>query len=132
MEQSPSREADGHSTEQEFLALYITRRFIIAFSGARHWYLYRASWIRSTTSHPISLKYIYIIPSHLRLGVTSFLFDDKFDRNPPKQRVDAFCVNGQQVIKKTCFVFQYSGDEAGFVTSTMASIGIEHRKVIRI
>jgi len=40
---------------KKFPAFNGTRRFITAFTRARHWFLSWARWIQSTISHPISL-----------------------------------------------------------------------------
>jgi hypothetical protein len=46
-----------------FLAYYKTRRFIIVFTRALHWSLSRARPIKSTPSHPVSLK-IHFLYQH--------------------------------------------------------------------
>jgi hypothetical protein len=63
--QDPSREADSHSVKK-FPAFYETQRFIIVFTRTRHWYI---SWFQSTPSHAVSLTYILILSSHLRLDL---------------------------------------------------------------
>jgi hypothetical protein len=45
---------------------------------ARHWSQSWARCIHSTTSHPIFLRYILILPSHLRLGLASGVFPSGF------------------------------------------------------
>jgi len=55
-------------------ALYRTRRFITVFTTARHWYLSSATYIQSTPSYHISLRYILIPSSHVRLGLPNDLF----------------------------------------------------------
>jgi len=52
----------------KFPAFYGTRTFITMFIRVRHWSLSWSSWIQSKTSHPICLRSILILPSHLRLG----------------------------------------------------------------
>jgi len=62
MEQSPWK-ANNESANQE-----IPPRFIIVFTAAHHWSL---SWVicnQSTPTHPISLRSILILPTHLHLG----------------------------------------------------------------
>jgi hypothetical protein len=59
--------------DKKLLAFYGTRRFISAFTRARHLSL---SWVRSIQSmpHPTSWSIILILSSHLRLGLPSGLF----------------------------------------------------------
>jgi hypothetical protein len=45
----------GMSYSRNSPAFYGTRRFIAVFTTARHWFLSRARYIKSTPSHPISL-----------------------------------------------------------------------------
>jgi hypothetical protein len=51
-----------------FLAFYGTQRFVTVFTRACQWSLFWARWIRSICSHPISLRSILILSSHLYLG----------------------------------------------------------------
>jgi hypothetical protein len=44
------------------------------FTRALHWSLSWATWIQSISPHPISLRYILILSSHLRLCLFSCLF----------------------------------------------------------
>jgi hypothetical protein len=59
---------------RNFSAFYGTRRFIAVFTRALHWSLFWARSIQSIPSHPISLRYILILSTHLRLGLPSGLF----------------------------------------------------------
>jgi hypothetical protein len=52
---------------KNFPAFYRTRRFITAFIRALHWSLSWARSIQSPPSHPISLRSILILSTHLRL-----------------------------------------------------------------
>jgi len=55
---------------KKFTAFYGTRRFITVFTRLHHWSPSWTTLIQSTTSHPVSLRYILIIlPSHLCLGL---------------------------------------------------------------
>ena len=65
MKQSPSWEADWFSVKK-FPTFYGTRRFITAFTSARHLSLSWASSIHSTPPHPISWRSILILSFHLR------------------------------------------------------------------
>jgi hypothetical protein len=54
---------------KNFPTFYGIRRFITVFTGALHWCL---SWARSKQSippHPISLRSVLILSTHLRLGI---------------------------------------------------------------
>jgi len=55
-----------------------TRRFITAFTSARHLSLSWASSIQSIAPHPTSWRSILILSSHLRLGLPSDLFPSGF------------------------------------------------------
>jgi hypothetical protein len=48
------------------------------FTRARHWSLYSARRIQSTTSYPSCLRYILILSSHLSLGPQGGLFPSVF------------------------------------------------------
>jgi hypothetical protein len=79
MQQSPSWEANRFAASQKLpTAFYGTRRFIAAFTSARHLSLYWASSIQSITPHPTSWKSILILSFHLRLGLYSGLFPSGF------------------------------------------------------
>ena len=63
----------GSQLVKKFPAFYGTRKFITAFTSARHLSL---SWARSTQSippHPTSWRSILILSSHIRLGLPSAL-----------------------------------------------------------
>jgi len=51
-----------------------TRKCITVFTRFRHWFLFWATWIQFTSLHPISLRSILIISSHLFLVLPSDLF----------------------------------------------------------
>jgi hypothetical protein len=57
---------------KNFTAFYGTRRFITVFTRAIHWSLSWASLIQSIPSHPISLRSILILSTHLCLGLLAF------------------------------------------------------------
>ena len=63
---------------KKFPAFYRTRRFITAFTSARHLSLFRASSIQSMPPQPPSWRSLLILSSHLRLGLPSGLFTSGF------------------------------------------------------
>jgi hypothetical protein len=75
---SPSWEAASRSATQEFPTFYGTRMFITVFTRALHWSLSWARSIQSIPPHPISLRLILILSSHLRLDLLSDLFHSGF------------------------------------------------------
>jgi hypothetical protein len=56
---------------KKFPTFYGTRKFITAFTNARHLSLYWASSIQFIPPHPTSWRSILILSSHLRLGLPS-------------------------------------------------------------
>jgi len=63
---------------KEIPSFYRIRRFITVLTTVRHWSPTWARWIQSTHSHPVSLRYILILPFHLHLGLPSGLFPSGF------------------------------------------------------
>jgi hypothetical protein len=51
------------------------------FTRALHWSLSWATSIQSNPSHPISLRSILMLPTHLRLGLPSGLYPSGFPNN---------------------------------------------------
>jgi len=68
----------GLQLVKKFPAFSGTRRFITAFTNARHLSLSWSSSIQSITPHPNSWRSILILSSHLRLGLPSGLFPSVF------------------------------------------------------
>ena len=64
----------GSQPIKKFPAFYGTRRFITAFTSARHLSLFWARSIQSMPPHPTSWRSISILSSHLYLGLLSCLF----------------------------------------------------------
>ena len=78
-QQSPSWEANRFAANQETLPhFYGTRRFITAFTSARHLSLSWARRIQSIPPHPTSWRSNLILSSHPRLGFPSGLFPSGF------------------------------------------------------
>ena len=63
---------------KNFPVFYGTRRFITAFTSARHLSLSWARSIQSIPPHSTSWKFIFVLSSHLRLGLTSGSFPSGF------------------------------------------------------
>ena len=66
---------------KNFPAFYGTQRFITVFPRAFYWSLSWARSIQSTPSHPITLRSILILSTHLHLGLPSGLFPSYFPTN---------------------------------------------------
>ena len=72
----------GFQLLKKFPAFYGTRRFITAFTSARHLSLPCASSIQPIPPHPTSWRSILILSSHLLLGLPSGLFLSGFPAKP--------------------------------------------------
>ena len=68
----------GFQLVTRFPAFYVTRRFITAFTSARHLSLSWANSILSIHAHPTSWRSILILSSHLRLGLSNDPFPSGF------------------------------------------------------
>ena len=68
----------GLQLVKKFPAFHGTRRFITALTSVRHFSLSWASPIQSIYPHPTSWRSIYILSTHLRLGLPSGLFPSGF------------------------------------------------------
>ena len=64
----------GLQLVKKFPIFYVTRKFITAFTSARHLSLSWANSIQSIPPHPTSWRSILILSSHLRLRLPSCLF----------------------------------------------------------
>ena len=78
MQQSHSWEANQFSSSQKIPGFYGTRRFITAFTSARHLSLSGANSIQSINPHPTFWRSSLILSSHLHLGLPSGLFPSGF------------------------------------------------------
>ena len=74
----PLENLTGFQLVKKFPAFYATRKFITAFTSARHLSLSWASLIQSIPPHRTSYGSILILSSHLRLGLSSGLFPSGF------------------------------------------------------
>ena len=72
------KELTGSQLVKKFPTFYGTRRFITAFTNARHLSLFWASSIQSIPPHPTSWRSILILSSHLRLGLRNGIFPSGF------------------------------------------------------
>jgi hypothetical protein len=68
---------------KKFPVFYGTQRFITQFTWDCHWTLTWNRRIQSTVSHPISLRHILILPSHLRLGFLLYALLPRVLHAPP-------------------------------------------------
>ena len=73
----------GSQLVKKFPAFYGNRRFITAFTRARHLSLSWAKSIWSMPPHTTSWESILILSSHLRLGLPSGLFPSRFLTKTP-------------------------------------------------
>ena len=73
----------GSKLVKKFPAFYGTRRFITAFTSARHLSLSLASPIQPITPHPTFWRSILILSSHLPLGLPSVVFSSGFPTKIP-------------------------------------------------
>jgi hypothetical protein len=78
MEQRPYWQADSHSASQEILHLLCNPKVHYQVHKIPRWSLLWARCIQSRISDPISLRYIVLLFSHLRLGLPSGLFPSGF------------------------------------------------------
>jgi hypothetical protein len=67
---------------KNFPAFYGTRKYITVFTRALHWSLSWARSIQAIPPHPLSLRSILILSTHLRLGLPSGLFPISIHRLP--------------------------------------------------
>ena len=68
----------GSAASEEIPRIFGTRRFITVLTSARHLSLSSANSIQSSQPPPTSWRYMKILSSHLRLGLSSGLFPSGF------------------------------------------------------
>ena len=73
----------GSQLVKKFPAFCATRRFIAAFTSARHLSLSRASSIQTIFPHPTSCRSTLILSSHLCLSLTHLPFLSDFPTKTP-------------------------------------------------
>ena len=73
----------GFQLFKKFAAFYGTRRFITTVTSARHLSLFWASSIQSIPPHPISWRSIWILSSHLCLGLPKWSLSFRFPHQNP-------------------------------------------------
>jgi hypothetical protein len=95
MELSPSWEAASHAALKNFPTFYGTRWFITVFTRALQWFLSWARSIQSIPPHPISLRSILILSTHLHLGLPSGLLPSGF---PTNILYDNVCIVTQHIM----------------------------------
>jgi hypothetical protein len=125
-ELSPSWEATNCAAAQELPAFYGTRRFITVFTRGLHWSLSWAGSMQSIPSHTISLRYILILSTHLRLGLPSGLFPSGF---PTNIRVFKHNFSKIESLSVTNFKGVWVCTQLSPVENTVASIVGLRRKV---
>jgi hypothetical protein len=76
MEQSSSWEACSYSV-RKCSVLHKTRKFIAVFTRVSHWEQSSATWIQSTSSHPIYLRSV-LISSNLASSLSSGFIPSDF------------------------------------------------------
>jgi hypothetical protein len=82
MEQSPSWQDNRSLATQKFPAFCVARMFITAFIRDGHLYTSTVWSIPSMLFNPSSQCFILILPSHLRLGLSTALLHSRVPTNP--------------------------------------------------
>jgi len=113
----PVHVCNGIALPRNSSIFYGTRRFITAFTNARHLSLSWARSIKSIPPHPISWRSILILSSNLRLGLPNGLFPSGF---PTKTLYTSFL----STIRATCPAHLILLD---FITQTI--LGEEYRSL---
>ena len=86
----PEKRTGSHLVKK-FPAFFVTRRFIITFTKARHPSLSWANSIQSIPPHPTSWRSILILSSNLNLDLQSGLFPSVFPPKPFIQLYSPIC-----------------------------------------
>jgi hypothetical protein len=82
---------------KKFPAFFGTQKFVIVFTIARHWYLSWDRCIQFTLFHSISLRYILLLSSRLRLGLPR----DVFQRQNFHKSIVQWYINNSQNNRNT-------------------------------
>ena len=91
---------------KNFPAFYGTRRYITAFTSARHMFLFWASSIQFIPPHPTSWR-SFLLSSHLRLGLSSGLCPSGFPTNTCIRLTYWFPINIISPVHHTQLLFFY-------------------------
>jgi hypothetical protein len=120
MEKSPFEKLIGSQLVKKFPAFYGTRRFITAFTNARHLSLSWASSIQFMPPHLTSWRFLLTLSSHLRLDLPSGILLSGF---PTKNSVHAY------PLPHTCYIPHLS-HSSGFDHPNNTGWGVQIIKLL--
>jgi hypothetical protein len=106
-----------------FPTFYETQRFITLFTRAIFWSLFWERSIKCIPPHPISLRSILILSSHLRLGLPSGLYPSCFPTNVLYAFLFAsFMLNALPISSLTSSFSLYSAKSTSYETPHYAVV----------